>query len=126
MSSLKKYDLSFIQALLGETAAMVLLYINRFSDSYATEIAQNFSYSQQTAQYNLVKLERAGILSSRFVGKTRLYRINPRYVLSDELSRMLDKALEYLPEEIAAEYFTRRTRPRTKGKPLRRYRETRE
>ncbi len=115
------YDLSFIYALLGETVSRALLYIARFGDSYPTEIANNFSMNQQRVQYQMEKLESAGILKSRLVGRTRLYRINPRYVLKNELMNLLQKALEYFPEEEMESFYTKRRRPRTKGKTLRKY-----
>ncbi len=116
------FDLNFIYTLLGETVSRTLLYIARFGDSYPTEIAKNFSMNQQRVQYQMKKLEDAGILKSRLVGRTRLYRINPRYVLKDELKNLLQKALEYLPEEEMESSYTERRRPRTKGKALKRYR----
>lgn len=119
---MEKFDLSFIYTLIGETVSRTLLYIVRFGDSYPTEIANNFSMNQRRVQYRMEKLEDAGILKSRLVGRTRLYRINPRYVLKDEVMNLLQKALEYLPKEEIDEYYTKRRRPRTKGKALKRYR----
>ncbi len=119
---MKMYDFSFIYSLLGETVSRTLFYIARFGDSYPTEIANNFLMNQQRVQYQMEKLEDAGILKSRLVGRTRLYRINPRYVLQNELMNLLQKALEYLPEEEIIAYYTKRRRPRTKGKTLKRYR----
>ena len=117
----EKYDLGFIYGLLGKTVSRILLYINRFNESYATEIANHFSMKQQTVLYHMGKLERAGILKSRLAGRTRLYRINPRYVLRSELRGLLDQAVRYLPGEVASEFYLKRTRPRTKGKELRKY-----
>ena len=118
----EKYDLRFIYGVLGETVSKILLYISKFNDSYATEIAKHFSMNQQTVLYHMEKLESSGILKSRLVGKTRLYRINPRYVLRKELSSLLEQALRYLPDEIVSGFYSKRTRPRTKGKELRKYR----
>ena len=101
----------------------ILLYLIKFEDSYATEIARHFTMKQQTVQYHMDKLETYGILRSRIVGRTRLYRINPRYVLRKELRALLDKVMQYLPEDVVQEYFVKRTRPRTKGKALRKYEE---
>jgi DNA-binding transcriptional ArsR family regulator len=120
---MEKYNLMFIYGLLGETVSKLLLYINRFKESYATEMAEHFSMSQQTVRYNAEKLEGAGILKSRLVGKTRLYRINPRYVLRNELSLLLEKALQYMPDEIMDNFYVKRTRPRTRGKELRKFRD---
>jgi DNA-binding transcriptional ArsR family regulator len=118
---MEPFDLAFIYSLLGETVTKILLYIHRFNDSYPTEIARHFAMNQQTVVYQMEKLESAGILKSRYVGRTRLYRINPRYVLRKELSSLLEKALQYLPEEVRTKCYLARTRPRTKGKELRRY-----
>ena len=119
---IKKYDLSFLYTLFGETVSRTLLYIARFGDSYPTEIANNFSMNQRRVQYRMEKLEDAGILKSRLVGRTRVYRINPRYVLKNELLSILQKAHEYLPEEETESNYTQRRRPRTKGKTLKKYR----
>lgn len=116
---MKNYDLTFLYGLFGETATKILLYIHRYGDSYATEIARHFSMHQQTVLYQMEKLERAGILKSRYEGKTRLFRINPRYVLRMELNSLLEKGLQYMPEDLLTELFQARTRPRTKGKELR-------
>jgi DNA-binding transcriptional ArsR family regulator len=118
---MEDYDLGFIFGLFGEYTSRILLYLNRFKESYATEIARQFCVKQQTIQYHMDKLEAIGILKSRIVGRTRLYRINPRYVLRKELGALLDKTIDYLPEEVVQEHFVKRTRPRTKGKALRKY-----
>ena len=118
---MEDYDLGFIYSLFGETASKILLYINTFNESYATEIAGHFLMKQQTVRYHLEKLEGSGILISWFAGRTRMYRINPRYVLRNELVILLEKAMKYLPQEIFSGYFVKRTRPRTKGKTLRKY-----
>jgi hypothetical protein len=52
------------------------------------------------------------------VGRTRLYSFNPRYPFLDELRALLEKALEFYPEEEKARLFPERSRPRRKGKPL--------
>ena len=68
----EKYDLSFLYTLFGETVSRTLLYIARFGDSYPTEIANNFSMNLRRVQYRMEKLEDAGILKSRLIGKTRM------------------------------------------------------
>ncbi|NOQ23559.1 MAG: ArsR family transcriptional regulator [Candidatus Aegiribacteria sp.] len=47
----------FIYGLLEKAVSKILLYINKFNDSYATEIANHFSMNQQTVQYHMEKLE---------------------------------------------------------------------
>ena len=118
---MENYDLGFIYGLFGENVTKILFYLNSFSEAYATEVAKQFCIKQQTVQYHMDKLETLGILKSRTVGRTRLYRINPRYVLRRELNSLLEKAMKYLPEEVFKQYYLQRTRPRTKGKTLRKY-----
>lgn len=118
---MNRYELDFVYGLFGETASKVLLYIARFGDSYPTEIARNFDMGQRRIQYQMEKLENSGILKSRLVGRTRTYRVDPRYVLRNELMDLLRKAIAYIPEEEMENLYTQRRRPRTRGKALRKY-----
>lgn len=69
-------------------------------------------------QRQLERLERENVLSSRLVGRTREYRINPRYLFREELESMLKRALKSLPRTTIEAFFSVRTRPRRAGKPL--------
>ena len=94
-----------------------LLYLARFEEGYPTQIASNFDLPLNMIQRQLEKLERAGILVSLKKGRTRVYTWNPRYPLKRELLTLLTRAFGYMPESIVQQYYTRRTRPRRKGKP---------
>jgi DNA-binding transcriptional ArsR family regulator len=63
-------------------------------------------------------LEEAGILTSRNVGRTRMYALDPRYFLRTELIALLKKNMEALPEKEIRRYYRPRRRPRRSGKPL--------
>lgn len=102
----------------NETAEKVLLYLENYGSGYARGIADTYGLAVSQVQQQFERLERDGILVSRMVGRTREYQFNPRYLFRKELSLLLDKALKSLPSEILERYFTQRTRPRKKGKPL--------
>jgi DNA-binding transcriptional ArsR family regulator len=94
-----------------------LLFIHAAGPSYAREIARTFSLNLSSVQNQLFKLEAGGVLYSRLRGRVRLFDINPRYAFRTELGRLLDKALEFLPEG-QLRLFRPRMRPRRAGKPL--------
>ena len=102
----------------NETAEKVLLSIENYGSGYPRGIATTFEIAISQVQRQMERFEREGILSSRLVGRTRVYEFNPRYLFRDELETLLRKALKYLPPAVLEKYFTQRTRPRRRGKPL--------
>ena len=95
-----------------------MLFILARNEGYATEIARFFDTHLYGVQTQLDKLETGGILSSRKVGRTRLYTFNPRYALLPELKSLLDKALSFYPEEVQEQLMINRRRPRRQAKPI--------
>ncbi len=102
----------------SELREKLLLYLEECGEAYSLELAKNFGASLFAVQSQLKRLEEAGILISRAVGRTRLFSINPRYFLKNELISLLKKNLEALPESEVREYYRPRRRPRRSGKPL--------
>jgi DNA-binding transcriptional ArsR family regulator len=95
----------------------LLLFLLANDGSYPSEIARNFSFNLNAVQYQLRKLENAGVLCSRLRGKVRLYSLNPRCPFRKELEAMLRKAFDFLGETEKDKYYIRRRRPRQPGKP---------
>jgi hypothetical protein len=77
-----------------------------------------FDIPVSQVQRQLERFELEGILVSRLIGKTRQYQFNPRYLFKKELKELLSSVLRNLPKNLIDKYFTERTRPRRKGKPL--------
>ena len=102
----------------NETAEKVLLSIANYGSGYPRGIATTFGISLSQVQRQLERLEREAVLSSRLVGRTRVYELNPRYLFRDELAALLKRALGALPAATLDAYFTQRARPRRRGKPL--------
>ena len=96
----------------------VLVYLAARRRGYAREIARFFKAPLFPVQTALDGLEAAGAVVSRVVGTTREYEFNPRYPARDQLSALVNRALELYPEGLREELLITRTRPRRRGKPL--------
>lgn len=108
-----------IEAILGSLSCeRVLVFISARKEGYAREIARFFETDLAPIQKQLDKLEMAGVLASRNVGRTRLYAFNPRFAFLKELAALLDKVIFFLPPEERERLVMVRRRPRRRGKPL--------
>jgi hypothetical protein len=108
-----------LQSLVGSrNAERILLFLLAREEGYPTEIARLFGTDLYGVQCKLDGLEAGGILVSKKVGRTRLYRFNPGYPLLVELKALLRKSLTFYPERLREELTMNRRRPRRRGKPL--------
>ncbi len=96
----------------------VLIFIAARGEGYAREIARFFETDLKPVQNQLEKLEQGGVIVRKKVGKTILFQFNPRYPFLKELVNLLDKALDYYPEDIREKLIYNRRRPRRKDKPF--------
>jgi DNA-binding transcriptional ArsR family regulator len=96
----------------------VLAFLQARDEGYAREMARFFDTDLSPIQDQLEKLEAAGVIVSREVGRTILFTFNPRYPLRDELRALLDKAISYYPDDLKEALLMNRRRPRVRGKPL--------
>lgn len=104
----------------NQSAAKCLLFLGRYSEGTAPEIAQAFGVARPIIFLQLRKLEDAGVIVSRKVANIRLYALNPRSGIRDELKALLEKYIElYMPMEKNKNFYLIRRRPRKSGKPLR-------
>ncbi|MBN1115136.1 MAG: winged helix-turn-helix transcriptional regulator [Oligoflexia bacterium] len=102
----------------SKSAEQVLLFLENYDEGYASLIAKTFKISVSMVQKQLEKFEQAGLLVSTLKGKTRLYQFNPKYYFTNELRSLLKRSLGAMSNEERNKYYTQRTRPRRKGKPL--------
>lgn len=96
----------------------ILLYLHTHGESYAREMARDLGFYPTAIQYQLLKLERGGVLYSRLRGRTRLFGLEPRYPFKKELEALLEKSLTFIPESEKNRLYKPRLRPRRTGKPL--------
>lgn len=101
----------------GQTRTLVLLALVLLEESFPRELARLLEVPLNGVQQALRGLEMDGLVAARAAGRTRLYRLNPRYFAREELEvylRRLAEAEETLVERTAK----LRKRPRRAGKPL--------
>ena len=107
------------KALFGnDVVERCLLYIVNYGEGHIRGIAKTFDISPGMVQPQLEKLEAGGILVSQFSGNTKVFRINPRLPIKNELTALMEKLLTLVPAEETEEYFRERRRPRRTGKKL--------
>ena len=108
-----------LEPILGsKIAERVLLFIFARDQGYTREIARFCGADPDSIQKQLARLELGGVLVSKTVGRTRLYRFNPRYSFLKELKALLNKALSFYPPDEQDRLLVVRRRPRRRGKPL--------
>ncbi len=101
----------------GQTRTLVLLAISVLEESFPRELARLLEVPLNGVQQALRGLEADGLVAARTAGRTRLYRLNPRYFAREEL-------LEYLKRLATAETYllkrveSLRKRPRRSSKRL--------
>lgn len=102
----------------GDAAEKTLLYLEAYGSGYAKAISDTFGLSWSQVQKQLDKFEAGGVLVAESLGRSRVYRFNPRYFFLKELRALIKKALDHVPPVEREKYFQQRRRPRRKGKPL--------
>ena len=108
-----------IESLLGSASSeKVLMFLTARGEGYAREIARFFATDLDPIQKQLTKLEAGGVLVSRAAGRTRQFCFNPRYPMIDELRALLEKTLQFYPDDVRERLVMNRRRPRRRGKPL--------
>ena len=101
----------------GQARTRVLVALRLLEETYARELARLLGVPLSGVQAALRGLERDGLVAARAAGRTRLYRLSPRYFAREELQRYLLKLSE--PErDLRARITALRRRPRRSGKPL--------
>lgn len=108
-----------LEGLLGsKSAELIFFYLYIYEEGYARGIAETFEKAVNPIKNQLIKFEKAGILVSMNVGRTNVFKWNPRYPFLKELQLLIKKAYEYVPETQKEKFYRKRTRPRRTGKPL--------
>lgn len=108
-----------LESLLGSVnRERVLFFLQARNEGYPRDMARHFACGLTPIQRQLDALERAGILISSLIGRTRLYKFNPRYPLLAELTALIEKALSFYPDDEKERLVMVRQRPRRRAKPL--------
>lgn len=109
-----------LEGILGnKTAEKVLLHIFHYGESHGSAIAQDFKMALNPVRQQLDRFERAGVLVSKEMGRSRVYSFNPKSPLVKPLREIVEIAYEAIPLSDREQIFRVRRRPRRKGKPVR-------
>jgi DNA-binding IclR family transcriptional regulator len=101
----------------GWTRTRVLVALRLLAESYPRELARLLQAPPSGVWKALRSLELDGLVAGRNMGRTRIFRINPRYFAYDDLQRYLGRLSE--PEDDLRERVSSiRRRPRRTGKKL--------
>lgn len=96
----------------------ILFFLYVYGEGYPLGVARVFEVPVNRIQQQLKRLENGGVVTSRLVGKVRLYTFNPRFPFLKELRELTARAYEFVPENEKERYFRMRKRPRRAEKPL--------
>jgi len=108
-----------LEGLLGsDDAERVLVFLAERGSGYGREIAAFWDRSVYGIQRQLDKFEAGGVLVGESVGRTRVYRWNPRWPFTGEVQALMVKAVGFLPDKDRERLRDIRRRPRRRGKPL--------
>ena len=108
-----------LEAIVGNASAeKVLLFMTARKSGYAREIATSFNTEVTPIKNQLERMERDGMLIFENVGRTKVYKFNPRFPFVEEVIALGNKALGYLPKNLQEELIYNRRRPGREGKPL--------
>ena len=107
-----------LKVLLGsKDKELVLQYLLSKNEGYASKIARFYKLKPSQISRQLESLEEGDVLVSFQIGRSRLYKFNPRYYFLPELKMLLKKAVDAYPDELKASLTFNRTAPRKKSKP---------
>ncbi len=83
---------------------LLFLFVN--SRCYGAQVQRTLKVPLTPLQKALDRLEKGGILTSYYEGKTRLYQFNPAYPLLHELEELLKKAYSLMPAQEQKKYYS--------------------
>jgi hypothetical protein len=92
--------------------------LNACGEIHAHGIAKDYQAAVTPFARQLNRLEEAGILVSRLIGRTRLYQFNPKSSYVNPLRKLIEVDYETMPLAEREKTFHERRRPRRKGKPV--------
>jgi|SRR3989304_2895434 len=101
----------------GVGRTRVLLALRMLSESYPRELARVLGMPFSSVLQALRSLEMDGLVAGRALGRTRVFKIDPRYFAYDELQRLLLQLTES-EGELKTRVSALRRRPRRTAKPL--------
>ena len=85
----------------SRTADIVLLFLARNGEAYATRIARDLDIPVNMVQKQLERFEQSGVIVSRLRGRRRVYGWNERYPALRPLQKLLERLGACIAEDPA-------------------------
>ena len=102
----------------NKNAERALLHVFHYGEIHASAIAKDYEISLTPIKAQLERFEAAGLLTSRLIGRSRVYALNPKSVWTTPIREILKIAYNSIPLKERSLIFQARRRPRRKGKPV--------
>jgi len=102
----------------NKNAERVLLHVFHYGEIHAAGVANDYGCSISPIQNQLERFEGAGILVSKLMGRSRVYRFNPKSPYLVPVKKIIEIAYESIPLPEREKIFGTRRRPRAKGKVI--------
>jgi DNA-binding transcriptional ArsR family regulator len=108
-----------LEAVFGnKTAQLIMLRLFKEEEVYAGMIAKDFDIGIRAVQNQLEKFENVHLLVSRKIGNVRVFSFNPQSSFVRPLKELIKVEFEKLSDQDREYIYSRRKRPRKKGKPI--------
>lgn len=101
----------------GQTRTSVLLALGLLGETHLRELARILETRLSGVQQAIRSLELDGLIAGRSIGRTRAYRIDPRYFAYRELLTYILRLAE-TEDKLSDRVAALRRRPRRTRKPL--------
>ena len=102
----------------NKSAERVLLHVLHYGEIHASAIARDYEMALNPIKSQLDRFERAGVLVSKEMGRTRVYSFNPKSPLTAPVKNLVQLVYDSIPLKERERIFHSRRRPRRKGKPV--------
>lgn len=102
----------------NRTAEKVLMHIFHYHEIHAAAIAKDYSISEHQVRNQLERFENANVLTSKVIGKARVFSYNPKSPYTGLIQEMIKIAYNSIPLKERELIFKTRRRPRKKGKTI--------
>jgi hypothetical protein len=102
----------------NKTAERVLLHIFHYGEIHASAIARDYEMALNPIKGQLDRFERAGVLVSKELGRSRVYSFNPKSPFTSPVKSLVQMVYDSIPLRERESIFAERRRPRRKGKPV--------
>lgn len=119
INPLLAYSRKVLEGIFGnKTVEKILLSLVHYGEIHALAIAKDHGSALNPIRRQLDRLEGAGVIVSRPVGRMRLYRFNPKSPYTEPVKKIADLLYQSIPSHDRQNLFPTIRKPRRKGKPL--------